>query len=239
MLSKKWLVLIALPIVVSLSLACGGGSKTSNEGIKIEQPGGNTGAPSLTPGVAPPTLAAVPTIAGSPVSADEVSALAGNFGKVKSFKATISQSGGASASLTGSVEYQQPDKIRVVVGSGATGQEIICVGEAFYFKQGNNPWQKAPPGAANCRGNLGPADPKALADGINAAAADKTLKKGGQDTVAGKRCQIYAQALNNGSTFEMCVADGLPLRIVTKAGTASATIMFSDIDKDFDIKAPI
>jgi len=241
MLANKWLLLLALPLLAGMSLACGGGSKGggSDQGIKIET---NTGGVSLTPGAGPATLAAAPTIAGPVASADEVASLAGNFGKVKSFKATIAQSGGAAASLQGVIEYSQPDRIHVTIGTGDTAQEIICIGNDFYVKAAKAPWQKVPAaqtGGSNCRGNLGPADPQELAKGINTAAADKTLVKGAQDTVAGKKCQIYAQALPNGANFEMCVADGLPLRIVSKAGSQSVTITFSDIDKAIDIKAPI
>lgn len=242
MLARKWLVLFALPLLAGMAIACGSGkSGGSSQGIKIEQTNPSGGV-SLTPGAPPPTLAGVPTPAGPPASADEVASLAGNFGKVKSFKATISQSGGAAAQLQGTIEYSQPDRIRVVIGSGPTAQEIICIGNDFYVKAGNAAWQKVPAaqtGGSNCRGNLGPADPQELAKGINTAAADKTLVKGPQETVAGKRCQIYSQSLPNGSNFEMCVADGLPVRIVSKAGVQSVTITFSDIDKAIDIKAPI
>jgi hypothetical protein len=239
MLANRWLVLIALPLLAALTLACGsGGSKSSDKGIAIEQT--NSGGVSTTPGAAPPTLAAAATPVGAPASPDEVAGLSNNFGKVKSFRATISQT---DPNATGTIEYQQPDRIRLTIGSGPTAQEIICVGNDFYLKpSAAAPWQKLPSartGGADCRGNLGPADPKALAEGINKAAADSTLNKGGMETVAGKRCQIYAQSLPNGLSFEMCVADGLPLRIVSRAGSRSSTITFSDIDKPIDIKAPI
>jgi hypothetical protein len=236
MLANKWIAVIALPLLAALVLACGGGGKSSDKGIAIEQTN-STGAGG-TPGAAPPTLAAAPTAVGAPASADEVASLSSNFGKVKSYKATIAQTGGQT-NIQGNIEYQSPDKVRVVVGSGATGQEIICIGEALYFKRGSTAWQKAPPGAATCRGQLGPTDPQELAKGINTAAADKTLNKGGQETVAGKKCQIYSQSLPNGSSFEMCVADGLPVRLISKDPAQSVTIIFSDIDKPIDIKAPI
>ena len=243
MLARKWLLLLVLPLLAGFAVACGGGGSKSgsDQGIKIEQTNTGGGA-SLTPGAPPATLAAVPTLTGPVASSDEVASLAGNFGKVKSFKATISQSGGAAANLQGVIEYSQPDRIHVTIGSGATAQEIICIGNDFYVKQGPSPWQKVPAaqtGGSNCRGNLGPADPQELAKGINTAAADKTLVKGAQETVGGKKCQIYAQALPNGANFEMCVADGLPVRIVSKAGQQSVTITFSDIDKAIDIKAPV
>jgi hypothetical protein len=238
MLAKKWLVLLALPLLAGMVLACGGKSGGSDQGIKIEEASGGV---ALTPG-AIATLATAPTVVGAPASPDEVSSLASNFSKVKSFKASIAQTGGAAASLQGTIEYSQPDRIRVTIGSGATAQEIICIGNDFYVKAGGAAWQKIPSaqtGGSNCRGNLGPADPQELAKGINTAAADKTLNKGGQETVAGKKCQIYAQSLPNGANFEMCVADGLPVRIVSKAGPQSVTIIFSDIDKNIEIKAPI
>jgi hypothetical protein len=239
MLAKKLILLLVLPALASMAFICdsgSGGSGGSDQGIQIEQTAGGI---STTPGAAPATLAAAPTPGGQVASADEIANLSGNFGKVKSFKAMISQSGGAAASLQGTIEYQQPDRVHVTIGSGATAQEIICIGSDFFVKQGATPWQKVPAGGANCRGNLGPADPKALADGINTAAADKTLNKGGTDTVGGTKCQIYAQSLPNGANFEMCVANGLPLRLVSKAGQQSVTITFSDIDKNIDIKAPI
>jgi hypothetical protein len=232
MLAKRWVVFLVLPALASMAFICGGSG--GGQGIKIEPADPSAGG---TPGLVP-TLAAAPTAVGAPASADEVSALANNFTKVKSFKASIAQTGGAN-NLQGTIEYSAPDKVRVVVGSGATAQEIICLGEALYFKRGNTAWQKAPPGAATCRGQLGPTNPDELAKGINAAAQDKTLNKGGQETVDGRRCQIYAQALPNGASFEMCVADGLPVRLISKDPNQSVTIIFSDIDKPLDIRAPI
>ena len=237
MLDKKWLLLIALPLLVGLSLACGGGSNDEGQGIKIES-SSSPGAASLTPGA----QGAAPAPAGSPVSESEITTLSSNFAKVKSFKAAINQAGGTTPAVSGTVEFQTPDRIRVSIGAGATSQEIVCIGDQFYFKTGNAEWQKIPAsqaGGANCRGNLGPADPKLIGDGITAAAADKSLTKGGQDNVNGKRCQIYAQSLPNGNTFDMCVADGLPIRIVIKAGPQTQTITFSDFDRNIDIKAPV
>ena len=231
MLAKRLLVLLVLPALASLAFICDSGSG-SNQGIKIEQANPVGG----TPGVVP-TLAAAPTAVGQPASADEVSALANNFTKVKSFKASIAQTG--SQNIQGTIEYSAPDKVHVTVGSGPTGREITCIGEALYFKVGSAAWQKAPPGSATCKGQLGPTNPEELGKGINAAAQDKTLNKGGQETVDGRRCQIYAQVLPNGASFEMCVADGLPVRLISKDPTQSVTIIFSDIDKPIDIKAPI
>src|SRR3954447_17351217 len=82
MLAKKWLVLFALPLLAAVVVACGGGGKSgsSDQGIKIEETSPSGGV-ALTPGAPPSTLAAAPTAVGVPASADEVSSLAGNFGK--------------------------------------------------------------------------------------------------------------------------------------------------------------
>jgi hypothetical protein len=243
MLARKWLLLLVLPLLAGTALACGGGSKSSgsDQGIKIEP--SNTGGVSMTPGAPAATLAAAPTVSGPLASAEDVASLASNFGKVKSFKATVSSTGGTTPNLQGAIEYSQPDRIRVTIGGGSPSQDIICIGNDFYLKTATAPWQKIPAAqtaGSNCRGNLGPADPQELAKGINAAVADKTLVKGGQETVAGKRCQLYTQTIANGSSFEVCVADGLPLRIVSRASAQSAlTFQFSDYDKPIDIKAPI
>jgi hypothetical protein len=179
---------------------------------------------------------------GDSKKSDDIAAVRDNFARVKSFKATISQSGSGASTIDGRIEYEQPDRIKVTVGSGSTAQEIVCIGNDFYVKASSAPWQKLPmaaTGGASCRGNLGPVDPKTLAEGINVAAADKTLTRGGTETVAGKKCQLYTQSLPNGANFEMCVADGLPVSIVSKSGPQSVTITFSDFDKKMDIKPPI
>jgi hypothetical protein len=238
MLARKWLLLFVLPLLAGTALACGGSSKNggSDQGIKIEQTAG--GGVSTTPGAPPATLSAAPTIAGPLASADEIANLASNFGKAKSFKATISQSGGPAA-LDGTIEYQTPDKIRVSIKNGALNQQIICLGDAYFFKVNADAWQKAPPNSPNCRVNLGPADPTILGESLKKATEDKSLSKGSQESVAGKRCQIYLQALPNGSSFEMCVADNLPLRIISKDTRQTMTILFSDYDKPIDIKSPL
>jgi hypothetical protein len=244
MLPPKWLLLLALPLLATMAIACGGSKDgSSDQGIKIEQGGASANG---TPGAGAPiaTLAAAPTPAGVPASADEVASLATNFGKVKSFRASIAQTSTAQpqapASIQGTIEYSAPDKMHINVGSGVTAQDIICIGESgYYFKRGNDPWQKAPASSPPCRVNIGPADPKVLTEGIKKAAEDKTLNKGGQETVGGKKCQTYAQTIPTGATFEMCVADGLPIRLVSKDPQNTLTVTFSEFDKPLDIKAPI
>jgi hypothetical protein len=95
-----------------------------------------------------------------------------------------------------------------------------------------------PSTTASCRSNLGPADPDALAAGLRVT-ADKPFSKGAEDSVGGKKCTIYTQTLPSGVEFGVCVADGLPLRIINKNPQGSVTLTFSDFDKPLGIKAPI
>lgn len=95
-----------------------------------------------------------------------------------------------------------------------------------------------PSTTASCRSNLGPADPDALAASLRVT-ADKPFSKGAEDSVGGKKCTIYTQTLPSGVEFGVCVADGLPLRIINKNPQGSVTLTFSDFDKPLDIKAPI
>jgi hypothetical protein len=58
--------------------------------------------------------------------------------------------------------------------------------------------------------------------------------------VNGVKCQIYTvNDTGTGSTMELCVANGLPLRIVDKSSGNTITILLTDFDKVSDIKAPI
>lgn len=166
----------------------------------------------------------------------DVSNLADNFSRLKSFKATIGDGGGG---LQGSVEYQAPDRVHVTAGSGSVSQEVLCLGDRFYAKPQGSGWQTVPQGTGNCRANLGPADPDAIVASLKAVAAVGPLKKGAEDSVGGKKCTVYTQTLPSGVEFGTCVADGLPLRIVNKAAQGSVTLTFSDFDKPLDIKAPI
>jgi hypothetical protein len=166
----------------------------------------------------------------------DVTKLADNFAKLKSFRATISAGGGGS--LQGTVEYEAPDKVHVTAGTGSTSQEILCIGDKFYARPQASTWQTVPSATASCRSNLGPADPDALAASLRVT-ADKPFAKGGEDSVGGKKCTIYTQTLPSGVEFGACVADGLPLRIINKNPQGSVTLTFSDFDKPLDIKAPI
>jgi hypothetical protein len=166
----------------------------------------------------------------------DVSKLADNFAALKSFRATVSS--GGSGGLQGTIEYEAPDKVHVTAGSGGASQEILCIGGNFYARPQGSGWQTVPAGGANCRNNLGPADPDAIVASLRVA-ADKPLTRGAEDSVNGNKCTIYTQTLTSGVEFGVCVADGLPLRIINKTAQGSVTLTFSDFDKPLDLKAPI
>jgi hypothetical protein len=167
------------------------------------------------------------------------SKVAGNFARVKSFRATISGGEGSPEAL---IEYQEPNSVRATVGSGAMEQQIVCINNDFYAKRAGE-WQKVPEGGGSnpsCRANLGASDPKVIADGIRAATADPALFKGGQAKVNGKPCQLFVHQVPSGGSVELCVAGGLPRRIVSKGvGPQAVTITFTEFDKNVEIKQPI
>ena len=166
----------------------------------------------------------------------DLSNLADNFAKLKSFRATISDGGGSG--LKGTVEYGAPDRVHVVAGTGSASQEILCIGNTFYAKPQGSDWQNVPNTTASCRSNLGPADPDALAASLKVTSG-KPMLKGPEDTVGGKKCTTYTGTLPSGVEFGVCIADGLPLRIVNRNAQGSVTLTFSDFDKPIEIKAPV
>ncbi len=161
------------------------------------------------------------------------------FTKVKSFKAVITVDPAAGQQKQeGTMEVVLPDKYHLsFTSTGGAGSavasgnfEIISIGSDLYTKLGNN-WMK------QSGGGIGRIfDPKQISD---LASASKNYTKGGTDTVNGKKCQVYTQTEGSTST-ELCIADNLPLRVVTSgSGSAKTTLVFSDYDKVGDIKAPI
>ena len=135
------------------------------------------------------------------------------------------------------MEYEAPNRVHVKAGTGSTSQEILCLGSVFYAKPQGSNWQ-AVPASNSCRDNLGPADPDAIAASLRIT-TEKPMTKGAEDNVGGKKCTVYTQTLASGVEVGVCVADGLPLRIVNRNAQGSVTLTFSDFDKPLDIKAPV
>jgi outer membrane lipoprotein-sorting protein len=242
MLGKKWIALLAVGSVLALfATACGGsGSKKSDDGLTISSGNGTPGA-ALPPGVTPiSTPSAPPTPVGSPAPESDIQSIADNYAKVKSFRVSITQTSGTQTGTT-NLEIVQPDKLHLTVKTPQGQNELICLDKMLYsFQDGK--WTKTdkdPKGnPVDCAAVVsGTYNTKAVADNIKQASDAKQIAKGGTDTVNGKKCQIYTQTNSNGSTVELCVADGLLSRVVDKTG--GATILFSDYNANIDIKAPI
>jgi hypothetical protein len=62
--------------------------------------------------------------------------------------------------------------------------------------------------------------------------------KGATATVNGKTCQIYTTR-SGPATNEFCVADNLPLRIISESAGTKMTIVFADYNTNIAINAPI
>jgi hypothetical protein len=158
---------------------------------------------------------------------------------VKSFRVSITQTGASNS--TTSLEVVQPDQLHLTQKTSQATQELICLNKTVYTNT-DGKWTKTdkdPKGNPIDCGALVSStfNTKAIADGIKQASDAKQIAKGGTDTVNGKKCQIYTQTNPNGTTADICVADGLLVRVVDKA--AGATILFSDYNSNINIKAPI
>jgi hypothetical protein len=246
---RKTAILLLSTAVLPLALiACGGDSKDkgilSGNGVTVEpQTSGQsatqtTGSGSASGGAKPTTApsnggnssGSSSGSGGGNVSGNELAALYTNFAKQKSFRGTITVSGGSAQGQQITMEFVQPDKAHITMNGGPTGSvELISIGTDSYIKIAGT-WTKQPGTGTKLF------DTNTLSDSIKEA--EKTsVTKGGTDTVNGKKCQIYTTS----TTTELCVAYGLPLRVVSK-GTGSSgntTIIFSDFGSNIDIKAPI
>jgi len=239
MLGKKWLALLVIGTGLALAAAaCGGGGSKKDSGVVVTAGTPGAGLPADFTPISTPQ--GVPTPIGPAASADELGSIAANFGKAKSFRATLTQTSNPTSSTT--VELVRPDKVHIAIKNGAVTQEAICVGTSLYSKGTDAKWTKVdkdPNGKAiDCGSGVGAIFPtKSIEDGLKAAADDKSVSKGGMDTVNGKKCQLFSQINGNGTSAEFCVADQNLVRIVDKTG--GATIVFSDYNSNIDIKAPI
>jgi hypothetical protein len=136
----------------------------------------------------------------------------------------IQDSKGASQ---GTFDYIAPDKYHYSLA----GIEAIVIGKDTYIKQAGT-WIKLPASAAAAASSPFNADTlKTQLDAVSKAKATKN----GSDTVNGVKCDIYNVTDTDGSTTEVCVANGLPIRI--KNG--DTIVVISNYDKVPDIKAPI
>jgi hypothetical protein len=222
MFIRKTAFLAGLVVALVIAVGCGGDDKDKSSSNNQDQPPAQGTA----------------SQSGSGGNSD-LSGFVDAFTKVKSFKAVITVDPAAGQQKQeGTMEVVLPDKYHLsFTSTGGAGSavgggnfEIISIGSDLYTKLGNN-WMKQPGGGI---GRI--FDPKQISD---LASGSKNYTKGGTDTVNGKKCQVYTQT-EGSTTTELCLADNLPLRVVTSgSGSAKTTLVFSDYDKVGDIKAPI
>jgi hypothetical protein len=211
---RRTLIYVIAAAAIATAAACGGKSKSSSPSSGVSITSASSGATATSGG-------------GQAASSSEIQAFASALAKVKSFRATITSAG--AITQDGTVEVLVPDKFHITSGQ----LELISIGSDAWVKS-NGTWLKAPAGAP-VTAFFQPNQLSALAASIQAG----QVTKGGTDTVNGKKCQLYTTNSSDGSVQEFCVADNLPLRIATTNGPSKTTIVFTEIDKPVDIKAPI
>lgn len=218
MLSKAPLFLL-IAVSALLLAACGGGKKEA-------------AAPTAT-GAGGAAQATATTPSGAAATGDDIKKLYENFAKVKSFRATMKVEAGGQTQ-EGSMEVVLPDKMHVKMTVAGQQVEMIMIGADTYTKFGDNWMKMTLPGMEETA-----IDVDDLSKDFQEASTSSAAQKGGTDTVNGKRCQVYTITEPSGDKTELCMADGLPLRVVIQSSDSKVTMTFSDFNANIEIKAPI
>lgn len=224
MVRNRMLMVFGASVLIPALVLTGCGGKKKTESSSDSQPTQTSNAQATRPAgaTAAPTTAASNSGGGGNVSGNDLAALLANFLKSKSYKMALQDGSGKSE---GTFEYVAPNKYHIVSGD----LELISIGADSYVKQAGT-WIKVPAaagaGAINTMDSL-----KSQLDAVSKL----TATKGGSDSVNGVNCQIYNVTESDGTKSELCVANGLPIRIKS----TNTIILISDYDKVSDIKAPI
>jgi hypothetical protein len=204
--------------------------------IATRAAGGNTGGSTPTGGGASTT----PAAGGA---AGELAGVFNAYSQVRSYRARMELEVPGAPKQEGTMEVVLPDRYKITLSSGvpsAGNIEMIMIGSDLYMKAGPTPWQKLAstgtvPGAPDFRSMTANLQSSSLDQAVRSGGATK----GGTANVSGKTCQLYTFSAAGGSQ-EMCVADNLPLRIVSTAtGGIKTTMTFSDFNASIQISAPI
>ena len=147
------------------------------------------------------------------------------FSKVRSFRATIAIEAGGQTQ-TGTIESVQPDRLHITI----LGLEIISIGADSWMKLGDT-WTKQ---SGTGFGGFQSPD----VQGTVKSFTGPGIVASGTDTVNGKRCDVFKSPATAGATSEVCIADGLPLRVVTASAQGKTTVVFTDYNADIKIEAP-
>lgn len=169
-----------------------------------------------------------------------------NLSTQKSFRANIAADAGAQGKFEVALEVALPDKLHVTLKTAPAsvpamlrGAEVIAIGPDIYLKTGGV-WTKESTDDLGL-GSLGMTDLSDLTSGFQDLGDTTVVTKGGNDTVNGKRCQLYTikDSADPAATGDVCIADNLPQRLTVKFDEGSATITFSDFNANINIQKPI
>jgi hypothetical protein len=219
MTRQRFVLALGAGLLIPALVLSGCSKKKSSDSTSSAQP---TQSSSSAQPTQRPAATSASGGSGSNASNSELAALVANFLKAKSFRITLQDSRGTPQ---GTVEYVAPDKYHINVA----GFEEISIGKDVYVKQGTT-WAKLP----SSQGVPSIFNADTFKSQLDQLSTTK-FTKGGTDNVNGTSCQIYNVTNADGTTSEICVANGLPVRV--KAG--DTIILISDYDKVGDIKAPI
>jgi hypothetical protein len=221
--------IMATPLVVLL-LGCSGGDEDSDPTPTMSA-GGATQTTATSPAAA--TGTSTPA-AGGGGATNELAGIAGAYAQVRSFRAQMVLEAPGAPAQQASLEVIQPDRQHITYSAGGLGNiEVILIGTDAYYKVGPAPWTRQAVSGIN----LQLFDPKTInstVQGLQQAGATR----GATATVSGRTCQIYTFT-TQGASQELCIADNLPLRIISTAGGVKTTITFSDYNASFQIQPPI
>jgi hypothetical protein len=238
---KKYALILSAALVL-LAVACSGGDKKESASSTPSGAGAapqptSSPAPSAQPSATSPASGAqaTPSAAGGGIADAELSRIASAVGMLRSFRSQVSVEAGGTK-YDAQLEWVAPNRQRVLINGAAFGApgtvEMITIGADVYMKLGSTWTRQAIPGGTGF-------DANAVANIVEAVKSlGSNAVKGGTATVTGKTCQIYTVKSGNSSN-EYCIADNLPLRVVTESPGSKLTITFSDYNANIDIRAPI
>jgi hypothetical protein len=203
-----------LPLLLLAVIACGGGNSAATTSGSTTEP--------------------------FPVSnPNDQAELAQAASALRSYRATISIELLPSRAMEkGTFEIILPDRSHFTITMGTMTNETIVIGSDRYARMGQS-WSMLPPpppggGLPRVLTTTGALNQLAA---FTTAAAAGNLIRGGADAVDGRPCQLYSHSIDT-NTFEYCVAEGLPLRMIVMGTAANVTFIFADYNQVLDISAP-
>ncbi|MPZ50308.1 MAG: hypothetical protein GEU75_13590 [Dehalococcoidia bacterium] len=224
--------ILTAPLLLLFLVACGG---DDDNNVTSPTPAGSGSVPPAATSPAGGSGApagATPTPAGANA---EITAIVSAFSSVRSVRAEvlIETTGAPNQAMT--IEAVLPDKYHITTSAAGTADaafELILIGADSYIKVGPTWTKQSLPGQASALFDF-----RTISTSVEALQASG-VTKAGTANVGGKTCQLYTVTSASGSQ-EICVADNLPLRIVSQSGGVKTTLTFSDFNANINIVPPI